>query len=120
MVAVADDDPDLRELAAALLRDAGMDVIEAGDGATLLAILRRGGIELVITDECMPRLHGCEVLLNRRRKGDETPFLVITGTPDAIEDAVECTSHASLLRKPFTRDAFRHAVAAALGATAHH
>jgi DNA-binding NtrC family response regulator len=114
VVAVADDDPDLRELAAAFLRDQGMDVVEVCDGAALLRILRDGGVELVITDECMPRLHGCEVLLTQRRTGDETPFVVITGTPDAVAEAVACTSHASLLRKPFTRDAFRHAVAEAL------
>lgn len=114
-VALADDDPGFREAAAEALRERGLEVVEAVDGATLLAAIRRGGITLVVTDLLMPGLAGSDVIGMCRGAGDAVPFIVVTGAPDAIAELASGTPGVTVLRKPFTRDALLAAVAAGLG-----
>lgn len=121
-VAVADDDHDLRALIADLLRERGFDVVEAADGATLLAMLHRGDVSLVVTDLWMPRLTGSDVLQLRRSSGDKTPFIVITAAPSAIADPLLQNEWVTVVHKPFTEEMILRAVtenlvgeAAALG-----
>ena len=113
-IAVADDDNELRTLIAELLREHGLDVVEAGDGATLLALLHRGGISLVVTDLWMPRLTGSDVLQLRRGSGDSTPFIVITAASRPLAEPLRATEGVTVLYKPFTEQAVVEAVLATL------
>ena len=101
-VALAEDDPDQRELMADALRERGFEVIEAIDGASLLAILRRATVNLVISDLWMPALTGGDVLLTRRREGDATPFVLITAAPPSVTEYLSSLERVTVLRKPFT------------------
>jgi DNA-binding response OmpR family regulator len=103
LAVVADDDPDVRDLVADYLRHEGLEVAEAFDGHDLLEILDAREVHLVVTDEDMPRVAGQEVLRRVRGHGDRTPFVMITGRPDSVREAVDETEEAWLLAKPITR-----------------
>jgi len=87
-ILVAEDEPTFRELLADILEGAGHDVVAVGDGEAALAALQRGGFELLLTDQRMPRLSGIELLRHLRELAAPPPTVVLTahGTiPEAVE-----------------------------------
>jgi two-component system response regulator MprA len=114
-LAVAEDDPGVREAVAATLREQGHEVLEAADGNALLGLLRQSEVQVVVTDLMMPGLRGDDVLRYHRSKGDRTPFVVITAAPPMVVEMVAQLDRVRLLRKPFTEDALLEAVMASLG-----
>ncbi len=77
-----------RALLRYILEEAGHGVTEARDGAEALAVLERGGIELVLTDRRMPRVDGLELVRRLRARPSPPPVVVLTahGTiPEAVE-----------------------------------
>lgn len=60
-VLVADDDPDVRQLVAFKLRQAGHEVIDVGDGPCAIAAACDRPLDLAILDVTMPGLSGLEV-----------------------------------------------------------
>jgi DNA-binding response OmpR family regulator len=79
---LVEDDPDMLDLTAYVLRRERFVVAEASDGAQALRRWRADRPDLVILDLGLPSLDGFEVL--RQIRGDaETPVLVLTGRRDA-------------------------------------
>ena len=60
-VLVADDDPDVRQLVAFKLRQAGHEVIDVGDGPSAIAAAGDHPLDLAVLDVTMPGLSGLEV-----------------------------------------------------------
>src|SRR5262249_45150386 len=114
-VAVADDDAAFRGTVADLLREHGLEVLEAADGAMLLGILQRTKVALVVTDLAMPRLQGSDVLSLLRVSGDDTPFVVLTGICDILAREVKSWPRVILLPKPVTEGGLLGAVRQAVG-----
>jgi DNA-binding NtrC family response regulator len=54
----------------------------ARDGAEGLVALQRGPFDLVLLDMYMPRMTGLELLTEMRRRGLQTPVLMLTGNED--------------------------------------
>jgi DNA-binding response OmpR family regulator len=108
-VLVAEDDPGLRGVLERGLREHGYTVDAVDDGATALAYLRAYDYEVAIVDWRMPTTTGLEVLDTMRRRGDRTPFLMLTAR-DATEDRVEGLNKGAddYLVKPFS---FRELIA---------
>src|SRR5438309_9357688 len=67
-ILIVDDRPTNREFLVTLLGYAGNRVLEAGDGAEALALVRAGPPDLVITDILMPTMDGYEFV--RRLRAD--------------------------------------------------
>jgi DNA-binding NtrC family response regulator len=111
-VLVVDDEPLVRRLVAAALERDGFAVLEADGAEEALEISRRhpGRIDLVLTDVCMPRMAGSELvpLLVARRPGLRA--LYMSGD---IRD-VPRAQVTPLLEKPFTLAALAAAVRGAL------
>jgi DNA-binding NarL/FixJ family response regulator len=77
-VAIADDDVLLREGLAALLREAGYDVIgQAGDADGLIELVRREQPDIAIVDIRMPPSHMTEGLEAARTIREESPQVAI-------------------------------------------
>jgi CheY-like chemotaxis protein len=115
-ILVAEDDEQMRDLIALMLRLEGALVLEASDGWQLIErieALEQDGREpdLVITDVRMPGVTGLEALAALEASAWRIPFVVISafGGRDVHERAFALGAHA-VLDKPFTLDALRDTV----------
>jgi PAS domain S-box-containing protein len=117
-ILLVDDDSDVRAVAAAMLGEAGYEVIEAGSGGAALDRLERQGIaiELMIADIAMPGMSGIELARVVRRSRPDLPILFVTGFGGAALPA-EKGSPRDLLRKPFRTAELAAKVAAMLDAS---
>jgi CheY-like chemotaxis protein len=112
---LVDDNDDVREITALLLRDTGYTVIEASSGIAALAELDGNpAIELLIVDFSMPGMSGLELLERARAKRPEIKAVLITGYVDhtwlngKLADEI-------VVKKPFTMAQLAPAVRKALG-----
>lgn len=109
VIAVVDDDEDLRTLMTMRLRAAGYEVHQAGDGITGLEVIRACHPDLVVLDWMMPGRNGIEVC--RDLRADEafatTPILIVTARANPSDRSVSLAAGANaVLTKPFTFAAF--------------
>jgi PAS domain S-box-containing protein len=113
-ILLVDDDPDVRAVAAAMLRDAGHIVIEAGSGGAALERLERGEprIDLLIADLAMPGMSGFELARAARLDRPDLPILFVTGFADIARS--EEGAHQAVLQKPFRAEELTAKVAEAL------
>ena len=90
----------LRSYARAL-RQAGLSVVTARDGAEALEELARCGIDVIVTDIAMPGVSGIDLLRAVRERGLQIPVILVTGVP-GMDSAVLAVEHAALryLLKP--------------------
>ncbi len=65
-VLAVDDSKTMRDMVGFTLRNAGHDVIEAGDGEDALAKLGNDRVDLIITDVNMPRMDGITLIKQLR------------------------------------------------------
>ena len=80
-VLVIEDQPDIRELIAAVLRPDGHTVTFAEDGEAGLAMARADPPDVVLLDLMMPKLHGYQVLqaLRANPATANIPVVAVTG-----------------------------------------
>ena len=100
-ILVVEDEPELRRVVVAALREEGYAVDEAADGEEGLYKAKAWDYDAVVLDVMLPRLDGFE-LLARLRKAKPTPVLMLTAR-DAIADRVRGLDHGAddYLVKPF-------------------
>jgi PAS domain S-box-containing protein len=113
-ILLVDDDPDVRAVAAAMLREAGHTVVEAGSGGAALERLDHDEprIDLLIADLVMPGMSGFELARAARQGRPDLPILFVTGFADAARSEQGVT--ATVLQKPFRADELNARVAEAL------
>ncbi|MFQ6026708.1 MAG: response regulator [Dehalococcoidia bacterium] len=82
-VLVVDDEWDIRELLVDTMIDAGLDVIEAGDGKSALDRAERDQPDVILLDIWMPGMDGFEVLHNLKKdpKTEWIPVVMLTAMP---------------------------------------
>jgi len=104
-ILVVDDSPSVRQQVGLALRQAGFQVIEAGDGAEgVTAIDADPSIAMVICDVNMPRMNGLEMI--EKVKGDsknaDLPIMMLTseGQQSLIERAKKAGAKGWVV-KPF-------------------
>ena len=105
-ILVVEDDTALRAYAVEVLNDLGYRVLDAGDGASALAILdREPGIDLLFTDVVMPGMNGRQLADEALRRRPELRILFTTGyTRNAIIHQGRLDPGVDLLGKPYTFD----------------
>ncbi|MCF8092111.1 MAG: response regulator [Desulfotignum sp.] len=81
-ILVIDDEPDVREIMAISLEDAGYQTISAPDGETGLRELAAHSPQILITDIKMPGMSGLEVLEKARQIRPDTQVIITTGFAD--------------------------------------
>jgi two-component system nitrogen regulation response regulator NtrX len=116
---VVDDEEDIRELIAGILRDEGFTARVAADSDTALAAVRQRRPQLVILDIWLQgsRLDGIQVLDLLKRDHPELPVVMISGH-GTIETAVASIKKGAydFVEKPFKADRLIHVTARALEA----
>jgi two-component system response regulator HydG len=86
-VLLVDDEPTIRASLSRALEKLGYLVEVAIDGQAAVDRLRRGGVDLLLTDVSMPRMGGLQLLETLREESLRVPSLVMSGAA-AIPDAV--------------------------------
>lgn len=83
-ILVVDDETQLRNLVAAVLRRNGFEPLTAEDGAVGLRMAQTEHPDLILCDVEMPQLNGDEVLkaLRNDPATSNIPFIIMTGRPD--------------------------------------
>ena len=121
VVAVLDDEPEMRKALRRLLTSRGYRVEEYACGEDLLADLGSHPLDYLLLDLHMPGINGFDVLETFRFRKVLAPVIVITAhdEPDTA-DRVRALGACAYLKKPVDRDALLSAIeAAALPAKTH-
>ena len=90
-VLVVDDEPQMRSLVKALLSEEGFNSIEASDGCSAYATLKKldGEVSLVLTDVNMPcGMDGIDLADAVKAEFPEIPVLVVSSLPSLATDRV--------------------------------
>jgi len=102
-ILLVDDDNGVREVTAALLRELGYEVCEAGSGGAALDLLQHDpDIDLMLIDYAMPGMSGADVARRVQRTRPSLPMLFITGFADRTALAGVADQH--IIGKPYRRD----------------
>jgi len=115
VVAVLDDEPEMRKALRRLLICRGFCVEEYGSGKDLLAALDSHPLDCLLLDLHMPGLHGFDVLEAFQSRHVRVPVIVITAhdEPDTAEQ-VRSLGAFAYLKKPVDRSALFSAIEAAM------
>jgi CheY-like chemotaxis protein len=112
---LVDDNDDVREITALLLRDSGYGVVGSSSGVAALAALDANpAIALMIVDFSMPGMSGIELLERARAKRPEIKAVFITGYVDHTWLNGKLTDEI-VVKKPFAMEQLALAVRRALG-----
>jgi CheY-like chemotaxis protein len=109
---LVDDNDDVREITALLLRDSGYGVVESSSGVA--ALDANPAIALMIVDFSMPGMSGIELLERARAKRPEIKAVFITGYVDHTWLNGKLTDEI-VVKKPFAMEQLALAVRRALG-----
>ncbi|MEO8103797.1 MAG: response regulator [Betaproteobacteria bacterium] len=106
-VLAVDDSPSMREMVAFLLRSAGYEVVEAGDGDQALAVAASRHIDVVLTDQNMPKVDGLSLVRDLRAMPAyrDTPIVILTteASPEMKQKGRDAGASAWMV-KPFDPD----------------
>ena len=107
-ILVADDDPVIRHLVAAIVKKAGYTVILASDGREAYRILQADAdFKAAIFDMMMPHLEGLDLIryMRNEKRLMRIPVMMITSEPDLKLLANSFAAGATVyLSKPFTTE----------------
>jgi len=97
----------MRRMVAFTLKAAGYDVLEAGDGADALKLLKTRPVDMVISDINMPNMNGIE--LTKQLRGiphfTRTPIILLTTESDPAKKAEGRAAGATgWMVKPFNQE----------------
>ncbi|MCC5857877.1 MAG: chemotaxis response regulator CheY [Ectothiorhodospiraceae bacterium] len=113
-ILIVDDFSTMRRIIKNLLRDLGFNnTVEADDGNTALPILKKGGIDFLVTDWNMPGMTGLELLKAVRADPElrSLPVLMVTAESkrDQIIEAAQAGVNGYIV-KPFTANTLKEKI----------
>jgi DNA-binding NtrC family response regulator len=111
-ILVVDDDKDVCEYLEDFLSADGYGVTVVNDSTRAIDSLKSAEFHVCILDLMMPKLSGIDLLTQIRRADDDIAVIILTGYP-SLETATASIEHdvSAYIRKPFSIDEFREALA---------
>ncbi|MEZ5597431.1 MAG: response regulator [Pseudomonadales bacterium] len=117
-ILLVDDDAQVLDVLAEMLRLEGHSVVTASNGAVAMECMHERSFDLVITDIIMPEMEGLETISHIRREYGDTPIIAISGGGRiGPRDYLDTAGHIGAnrtLAKPFDRRELISAVDALL------
>lgn len=110
-VLLVDDEPGIRHVLGALIRDFGYNVHTAESAREALEAFTANPFPIVVTDIRMPGMDGLALLERVRNQNPDTQVVMITGHGD-MDNAVECLrlGAADFIAKPVNDDLLEHSL----------
>ena len=112
-VLLVEDDPDLRVLVRAVLRNLVSEIDEATSGDEAVEKVRARPYDVVLLDLMLPRLNGFEVYKAIQRMPKRPRVIVVSAIARYFDDRFD--DDVVVLQKPFTNEALVEAVRGASG-----
>ena len=109
-ILVVDDEPGIATALAMVLTDEGHTVQTARHGAEAVALLTRRPVDLIVSDVMMPMVDGLTLVRHLRRRGDQTPVVLMSAAPHLVR----ALPGVQFVSKPFDLDEMLNVVAGAL------
>ncbi|MCB1890225.1 MAG: response regulator [Rhodocyclaceae bacterium] len=103
-VLTVDDSASIRQMVSFTLKSAGYDVIEASDGMDGLDKAKSKQVNLILTDQNMPRMDGISLIKSLRATSQykSTPILMLTTeSSDSMKSQGRAAGATGWLVKPF-------------------
>lgn len=103
-VLTVDDSASIRQMVSFTLKSAGYDVIEASDGMDGLDKAKSKQVNLILTDQNMPRMDGISLIKSLRATAQykSTPILMLTTeSSDSMKSEGRAAGATGWLVKPF-------------------
>ena len=114
VVAILDDEPEMRKALRRLLTCRGFRVEEYGCGEDLLAAFGTHPLDYLLLDLHMPGINGFDVLEAFHSRQSSVPVIVITAHDEpGTAERVRALGASAYLKKPVDRDTLFAAIAAA-------
>ena len=104
IILIVDDQEGVRALLRRELTDRGHTVLEAGDGAEGLHLVRRrnGAVNLILSDVVMPQMNGTELATHIGVEFPDVPVILMSAfTPAGVARVGVGESLVPVLQKPF-------------------
>jgi CheY-like chemotaxis protein len=110
-ILLVEDEPDLRNLYATLLKSQGYDVKEAENGNSALAQMKEGGFDLVLLDIMLPGIDGLHILKelkdNPPANSNKAVVLLTNLNQDqVVAQALEYNVRGYIVKSSYTPDKF--------------
>jgi CheY-like chemotaxis protein len=104
-IVLAEDEPDIRMVAARILRNAGHTVTEAPDGAAALEAVLADSTHIVISDIDMPVMTGIQLCQALRAHAEtrNVPVVLVSGSLVPGDPRAAAAQATAILLKPFRR-----------------
>ncbi len=114
-ILAVDDEPSMLRLLEISLKQAGYQPILASDGFEALSLLRKGGVELVVSDLHMPGMDGLRLLNKMIEENLQIPVILVTAKGE-VGSAVEAMKlgASDYIQRPFDLDTLEMAIEKAL------
>lgn len=118
MVFVIEDDPELREVMATILRVEGYEYETFPEGKSAIKRFSENPADLVLTDLKLPEMNGLEILKEIKGLEPNIPVIVITafGTTESAVEALKNGAY-DYIQKPFDVDELKLTIRKALEST---
>ncbi len=117
-ILLAEDNEALSQMLQTFLVAQGLEVLSAKSGVEALRLIASGNVDLLLLDLKLPELSGVEVLQKLRRSPQwaKLPVIIMTGIykGDKYAQGARKLGVTHYLEKPFSRQAFLHAVQSTL------
>lgn len=81
-ILVVDDEPAIRRFLRTSLTAQGYQVIEAEDGTSAIATLRRTPVDVLVLDLGLPDIDGFEIIRRLRDSGSAVPIIILSSRTD--------------------------------------
>ncbi|AHL75478.1 histidine kinase [Stutzerimonas stutzeri] len=110
-VLVVDDDPLVLMTTAAMLEELDCHIYEASSAELALEVLTQHEVDLVLTDQAMPRMTGSQLADVIRQRYPALPIILATGYADNLSGLAGALPR---LDKPFNQDMLAKSIASAM------
>jgi two-component system, chemotaxis family, chemotaxis protein CheY len=118
MVLTVDDSKSIREMVSFTLKSAGYDVVEAVDGEDGLVKAKSNSVQMILTDQNMPKMDGLTLIKSLRSlpSFQTIPILMLTTeSGDAMKAEGKAAGATGWLVKPFNPEKLLEVVKKVIG-----
>lgn len=112
-ILIADDEPDLIEIAEAVLKRPGLEIVTTIDGSSTRKVLEQRDFDIVILDILIPKPDGLEIArwIRGNERTKKVPIIILSAlSEEKIKNKAINIGVNEFFTKPFDFEILKHAV----------